>query len=199
MQEGKLVVWVGLINSWERREVKGKRGKQRYTQLSAGFQRRAGRDKKAFLSKQCREIEENNRTVKTKAMAPHSSTLAWKVPWMEEPGRLQSMWSRRVGHDEWLHFHFSLSYIGEGNGNQLQCSCLENPRDRGAWWATISGVAQSRTRLKRLSSSSSRDLFEIIRDTKGTFHAKMNAIKEINVMKMQKILRRGGKNTQRTI
>ena len=56
---------------------------------------------------------------------------------------------------EQLHFHFSLSRIGEGNGNPLQCSCLENPRDRGAWWAAIYGVAQSRTRLKQLSSSSS--------------------------------------------
>ena len=201
-----------------------------------------------------------------KAMAPHSSTLAWKVPWMEEPGGLQSMGSRRVGHDwatelnwtdvqvllgqaqfrrsrahcfamlrsfvkssaldsvrtwsqpeekgyrniegicrvhgkksflrlkanvhtvypslslsvggdctavsplssswskpfspflgltEWLHFDFSLSCIGEGNGNPLQCSCLENPRDGGARWAAIYGVAQSRTRLKQLSSSSS--------------------------------------------
>ena len=56
---------------------------------------------------------------------------------------------------EWLHFHFSLSHTGGGNGNPLQCSCLENPRDRGAWWAAVYGVAQSRTRLKRLSSSSS--------------------------------------------
>ena len=56
---------------------------------------------------------------------------------------------------ERLHFHFSLSCIGAGNGNPLQCSCLENPRDGGAWWAAIYGVAQSRTRLKRLSSSSS--------------------------------------------
>ena len=56
---------------------------------------------------------------------------------------------------ERLHFHFSLSCIGEGNGNPLQCSCLENPRDEGAWWAAIYGVAQSRTRLKRLSSSNS--------------------------------------------
>ena len=55
-----------------------------------------------------------------------------------------------------LHFHFSLSCIGEGNGNPLQYSCLENPRDRGAWWAAIYGVAQSQTQLKRLSSSSSR-------------------------------------------
>ena len=57
---------------------------------------------------------------------------------------------------EQLHFPFSLSCIGEGKGNPLQCSCLENPRDGGAWWAAIYGVAQSRTRLKWLSSSSSR-------------------------------------------
>ena len=56
---------------------------------------------------------------------------------------------------EQLHFHFSLSCIGEGKGNPFQCSCLENPRDRGAWWAVVYWVAQSRTRLKRLSSSSS--------------------------------------------
>ena len=56
---------------------------------------------------------------------------------------------------EQLHFHFSLSCIGEGNGNPLQCSCLENHRDGGAWWAAVYGVAQSRTLLKRLSSSSS--------------------------------------------
>ena len=56
---------------------------------------------------------------------------------------------------EQLHFHFSLSCIGEGNGNPLECSCLENPRDRGAWWAAVYGVAQSQTRLKRRSSSSS--------------------------------------------
>ena len=56
---------------------------------------------------------------------------------------------------EQLHFHFSLSCTGEGHGNPLQCSCLENPRDGGAWWAAVSGVAQSWTRLKRLSSSSS--------------------------------------------
>ena len=56
---------------------------------------------------------------------------------------------------EWLHFHFSLSCTGEGNGNPLQCSCLENPRDSGAWWAAVSGVTQGWTRLKWLSSSSS--------------------------------------------
>ena len=55
---------------------------------------------------------------------------------------------------EQFHFHFSLSCIGEGNGGPLQCSCLENPRDRGAWWAAVYGVAQSRTRPKRLSRPS---------------------------------------------
>ena len=89
-------------------------------------------------------------------MAPHSSTLAWKIRWAEEPSRLQSMGSRRVSTTERLHFHFSLSCIGEGNGNPLQCSCLESPRDGGAWWAAVYGVAQSQTRLKLLSSSSSR-------------------------------------------
>ena len=88
-----------------------------------------------------------------KAMATHSSTLAWKIPWTEEPGRLQSMGSPRVRHD-WVT-SLSLSCIGEGNGNQLQCSCLENPRDGGAWWAAVYGVPQSQTQLKRLSSSSS--------------------------------------------
>ena len=89
-------------------------------------------------------------------MAPHSSTIAWKIPWREEPGRLQSMGSLESDTTKRLHFHFSLSCIGKGNGNPLQCSCLENPRDGGAWWAAIRGVAQSRTRLRRLSSSSSR-------------------------------------------
>ena len=62
---------------------------------------------------------------------------------------------------EQLHFHFSLSCIGEGNGNPIQCSCLENPRDGGAWWAAVSGVAQSQTGLKRLSSSSSSSKLEL--------------------------------------
>ena len=63
-----------------------------------------------------------------------------------------SPWGREeLDTTERLHFHFSLSCIGEGNGNPLQCSCLENPRDGGAWWAAVSGVAQSRTQLKRLS------------------------------------------------
>ena len=79
------------------------------------------------------------------------------------PGKLHGRRSL-VGHSPWgceasdtterLHFHFSLSCVGEGNGNPLQCSCPENPREGGAWWAAVYGVTQSRTRLKRLSSSS---------------------------------------------
>ena len=85
----------------KRREAKSKGIKERYKHLNAEFQRIARRDTKAFLSDQCKEIEENNRMGKTrdlfmeKAMAPHSSTLAWKIPWTEEPGRLQSMGSHR--------------------------------------------------------------------------------------------------------
>ena len=81
-------------------------------------------------------------------MATHSSILAWKIPWMEEPGGLQSKGLVRVGHDQVTsYFHFPLSRIGEGNGNPLQCSYLENPRGGRAWRAAIYGVAQSWTRL----------------------------------------------------
>ena len=75
-------------------------------------------------------------------------TLAWRIPWTEEPGRLQSMGLRRVRHD----WGTSLSPCIEGNGNPPQYSCLKNPGDGEAWWAAAYGVAQSRTRLKRLSS-----------------------------------------------
>ena len=78
-------------------------------------------------------------------MAPHSSTLAWKIPRKEEPCRLQPMGSLDLDTTEQLHFDFSLSCIGEGNGNTLQYSCLQNPRDGGAWWAAVYGVTQSWT------------------------------------------------------
>ena len=91
-------------------------------------------------------------------MASHSSIRAWKIPWTEEPGRLQSMGSLRVRYDWATSLSPFLSCIGEGNGNPLQCSCLENPRDWGAWWAAIYGVVQNRTQLKWLSSSSSKGL-----------------------------------------
>ena len=91
-------------------------------------------------------------------MATHSSILACRIPWREESGRLQFMGSQRVGHDYMTNI-FTFSALrasnGEGNGNPLQCSCLENPRDGGALWAAVYGIAQSRTRLKGLSSSSS--------------------------------------------
>ena len=97
----------------------------------------------------------------------HSCRYNWRRQWHLTPVLLPgkshgwrslvgcSPWSQEESdRAEWLQFHFSLSCIGEGNGNPLQCSCLENPRDGGAWWAAIYGVAQDRTRLKRLSSSS---------------------------------------------
>ena len=80
-------------------------------------------------------------------MATHSSILAWRIPWTEEPGGLVSMGSHRVGSDlACMH-----ACIGEGNGNPLQYSCLENPRDGGAWWAAVYGITESWTRLERLS------------------------------------------------
>ena len=83
-----------------------------------------------------------------KEMAAHSSVLAQRIP-----GRGSLVGCRLWGRTEWdtterLHFHFSLSCIGEGNSNPLQCSCLENPRDGGAWWAAVYGVTQSWTQLK---------------------------------------------------
>ena len=87
--------------------------------------------------------------LKEKEMATHSSVLAWRIPGLVGC----RLWGRTESdRTERLHFHFSLSCIGEGNGNPLQCSCLENPRDCGASWAAVYGVAQSRTRLTGLSS-----------------------------------------------
>ena len=89
-----------------------------------------------------------------KEMATHSSILAQRILWTEEPGGLLSIELHRVRYN-WSDLARMHACIGEGNGNPLQYSCLENPRDRGAWQAAIYGVAQSRTRLKRLSGSSS--------------------------------------------
>ena len=129
MQKCKMVVWRGLINSWEKRS-KRQRRKQRYTHLNAEFQRTARRNKKAFLSDQLE-----------KAMATHSSSLVWKIPWMEKPGRLQSMGSLGVGHN-WATSPSLFIF-------------MHWRRDGGAWWAAVYGVAQNQTQLKRLSSSSS--------------------------------------------
>ena len=86
-------------------------------------------------------------------MAPHSSTLAWRIPWTRSLVGYNPWGREESDTTERLHFDFSLSCIGEGNGNPLQCSCLENPRDGGAWWAAVYGVTQSCTWLTRLSSS----------------------------------------------
>ena len=106
MQKSKWLSEKALQIAVKRREVKSKGEKERYTHLNAEFQRIARRDKKAFLSNQWKETEENNR-------------------------------------------------MGKTRDTPLQCFCLENPRDGEAWWAAVYGVAQSRTRLKRISSSSS--------------------------------------------
>ena len=104
-----------------------------------------------------------------------SICLYWRRQWHPTlvllPGKSHG-WRSLVGCSPWgrtesdtterLPFHFSLSCIGEGNGNPLQCSCLENRRDGGAWWASVYGVAQSRTRLKQLSSSSSSSICLLI-------------------------------------
>jgi len=95
-----------------------------------------------------------------KAMAPHSSTLAWKITWTEEPGGLWSMGSLRVGHD-WVT---SLSLFTFMHWRRKWCSCLENPSDRAAWWAAVSGVAQSQTWLKYLEAAAAvGSVFKIYR------------------------------------
>ena len=96
----------------------------------------------------------NLRMWSEKAVAPHSSTLAWKIPWTEEPGRLQTMGSGRVDWATSLSLSLFTFMHWRRKWNPLQCSCLENPRDGRAWWAAVCGVAQSWTRLKQLSSSS---------------------------------------------
>ena len=86
---------------------------------------------------------------------------------------------------ERLHFHFSLYCIGEGNGNPLQCSCLENPRDGGAWWAAMYGVTQSRTRLKQLSSSSSSSRFMAKYHIVYFACGSVNSLRQINMHVLQ--------------
>ena len=83
-------------------------------------------------------------------LTPLNSGMVWVLTWKSKVKVLVAQSSPT----QWLHFHFSRSCIGEGNGNPLQCSCLENPREKGAWWAAVYGVTQSQTRLKWLSSSS---------------------------------------------
>ena len=104
----------------------------------------------------------------------------WRRQWHPIPVLLPGKshgWRSLEGCSPWCHwgsdmterlsFHFSLSYIGKGNGNPLQCSCLENPRDGGAWWAAVYGVSESRTQLKWLSSSSSSSSHDIPQESVG--------------------------------
>ena len=87
-----------------------------------------------------------------------------------------------------FHFHFSLSCIGEGNGNNpLQCSCLENPRDGGAWWAAVYGVPQSWTRLKQLSSSSNQGKLEVVKPEMAKVNVKILGISELKRTGMGKL------------
>ena len=110
-----------------------------------------------------------------KAMAPYSSTLAWKIPWTEEPGGLQSMGSLGVGHD-WAT-SLSLFTFMHWRRKWQPTPVFLPGESQGPGSLVGYGVTQSRTRLKRLSSSSSsRDLFKKIRDTKGTFHSKITEI-----------------------
>ena len=107
-----------------------------------------------YITQKLRDIKQRRQRHPTPVLLPGKfhrwRSLVGCGPW----GREESDTTER------LHLDFSLSCVGEGNGNPLQCFCLENPRDGGAWWAAIYGVAQSRTRLKRLSSSSSSSVYD---------------------------------------
>ena len=135
-------------------------GASKFGKLSSGH--RTGKGQFSFQSQ--RKAMPKNAQTTTQSHSSH--TLAQRRQWHPTPvllpgkshGRRNLVGCSPWGHyeldmTEWLHFHFSLSCIGGGNGNPLQYSCLENPRDRGAWWAAVYGVAQSRTQLKQLSSS----------------------------------------------
>ena len=95
-----------------------------------------------------------------------------------------SPWGREESDTAECHFHFSLSCIGGGNGNPLRCSCLENPRDGGAWWAAVYGVAQSRTRLTRLSSSSRVCVWRVFYAATASVNSKCNTEKKSSVIPM---------------
>ena len=113
----------------KRKDAKGKGEKKRYTHLNVEFQRIARRDKKAFLSDQCKEIEESNRMGKTGDLFPGGSEVK----------------ASACNARDLVSIPGSERSPGEGNGNPFQYSCLENPMDRGAWWATVHGVKKIRT------------------------------------------------------
>ena len=117
----------------------------------------------------------NNAINVEKAMAPTPVLLTGKSHGWRSLVGCSPRGRKESDTTEQLHFHFSLSCIGEGNGNPLQCSCLENPRDSGAWWAAVYGVAQSRTRLKRLSS---KNIFKTLKSSNINWVAS-NGTKEL--------------------
>ena len=100
-----------------------------------------------------------------KEMATLFSTLSWKIQWMEEPGRLSSMGSQRVGHDWMTSLSLFTFMHWRRNGNPLQCSCLEKPRDGRAWWAAVYGVAQSRTWLSDFTMNLSSPFVSVHKGT----------------------------------
>ena len=113
-----------------------------------------------------RDCQESSPTPQVKSINSSALSFLWRRQWHPTPVLLPGKshgWRRLVGCSPWgrkesdmterLHFHFSLSCTGEGNGNPLQCSCLENPRDGGAWWAAVYGNTQSWTRLSDLAAA----------------------------------------------
>ena len=148
----------------------------KFGKLSSGHRTGKGQ----FSSQSQRKTMSKN--VQTTTQLHSSHVLARRRRWHPTPVLLPGKphaWRSLVGCSsqghkeadttELLHFHFSFSCTGEGNGNPLQCSCLENPRDGGAWWAAVYGVAQSRTQLKRLSSSSKNSITLVLRNLRSPF------------------------------
>ena len=143
---------------WKARE----KGKD--IQVNADFQRIAKRDKKAFLNEQCKEVEENNRVGKSRDLLNKIRDI--KETFHAKMGTIKDRNCKDLTEAD-----------GGGNGNPLQCSCLENPRDGGAWWAAVYGVAQSPTWPKRLSSSSSSNVKRIHNCLLLNFHYKGRFVK----------------------
>ena len=125
-----------------------KKQKQRHRYRKQTYRHQGGGSGQDELGDWDRHISTNLCIKSEKAMTPHSSSLAWKIHGRRSLESCGAWGCCKSDTTERLHFHFSLSCIGEGNGNPLQCSCLETPRDGGAWSAAVYGVAQSWTRLK---------------------------------------------------
>ena len=121
------------------------------TLLSLGKQLLSGQGSHLMLKYKIEKLENQLNTYVCKAMAPHSSTLAWKIPWMEEPGRLQSMVSRRVRHNWAISLSLFTFMHWRRKWQPTPVFLPGESQGQGAWWAAVYGVVQSRTRLKQLS------------------------------------------------